>query len=100
MDKAFSLIFLVILMFTRSKCDISIIEDTGKSLKVAYNDVVIICHNCGDTENELVPLMKVGVGSFDASENLGNWIVNDTEISNIGLDLYTYGESMLNFLDK
>ena len=93
MDKSISYFALMLLMFTTSKCDISIIEDTGKSLKVAYNNVVIICHNCGD---ELVPLMKVGVGTFAASEHIGNWIVNDTEISSIGLDLYTYGQSISN----
>ena len=90
-------IFLLLLMlcFRYSNCDITIIEDTGKSLKVAFNDVLIICHNCGDSQDELVPLMKVGIGSFEGSEHIGNWILNDTEDSSIDLDLYAYGKSSL-----
>ena len=95
MDQKALFLLLLMLCFRYSKCDIAIIEDTGNSLKVAYNDVLIICHNCGDSQDELVPLIKVGMGNFEGSEHIGNWILNDTENSSIDLDLYSYGKSGL-----
>ena len=80
---------LMVQLFAISKGEISIIEATDASFKVAYNDVLIINHHTAD---ELTPLMSVGIGSFDGSEHIGNWILNDTEVSNIGLNLYTYGK--------
>ena len=95
MDHRALFLLLLMICFRYSNCDITIIEDTGNSLKVAFNDVLIICHNCGDSQDELVPLMKVGIGSFEGSEHIGNWILNDTEDSSIDLDLYSYGKSGL-----
>ena len=89
MNRIVSSFMLMVRLFAISKGEISIIEATDASFKVAYNDVLIINHHTAD---ELPHLMSVGIGSFDGSEHIGNWILNDTEVSNIGLNLYTYGK--------
>ena len=89
MNRILPSFLLIVQLFTISKGEISIIEATDASFKVAYNDILIINHHTAD---ELPPLMSVGIGSFDGSEHIGNWILNDTEVSNIGLNLYTYGK--------
>ena len=72
---------------------LEIIEDTGKSFKIAYEDVVIIDHNVKDPDNEFFPVMEIGIGSFDASEHLGNWKINDTVFQKMALDLYELGKN-------
>ena len=72
---------------------LEIIEDTGKSFKIAYEDVVIIDHNVKDPDNEFFPVMEIGIGSFDASEHLGNWKINDTVLKKMALDLYELGKN-------
>ena len=72
---------------------LEIIEDTGKSFKIAYDDVVIIDHNVNDPDNEFFPVMEIGIGSFDASEHLGNWKINDTVFQMMALDLYELGKN-------
>ena len=74
---------------------LEIIEDTGKSFKIAYDDVVIIDHNVNDPENEFFPVMEIGIGSFDASEHLGNWEINDTVFQKMALDLYELGKNYI-----
>ena len=93
MNRILPSFLLIVQLFTISKGEISIIEATDASFKVAYNDVLIIDHytsdDLPDAENHL---MRVGIGSFDGSEHIGNWILNDTEVSNIGLkDIFGQG---------
>ena len=72
---------------------LEIIEDTGKSFRIAYDDVVIIHHNVKDPDDEFFPVMQIGIGSFDASEHLGNWKINDTVSQIMALDLYELGKN-------
>ena len=72
---------------------LEIIENTVKSFKIAYEDVVIIDHNVKDPDNEFFPVMEIGIGSFDASEHLGNWKINDTVLKKTALDLYELGKN-------
>ena len=79
---------------TTVESKLEVIEDTGKSFKIAYNDVVIIDHNVKDPDVEFFPVMEIGIGSFYASEHLGNWKINDTVFQMMALDLYELGKTI------
>ena len=90
-----SLLCLTSLFFQNVFCKIEIIDDTGKSFKIYYNDVLIISHNVKDPELGLYPVMEVGVGEFEASDHLGNWQINDTVNQKLALDLYNLGKQLI-----
>ena len=90
-----SLLCLTTLIFQSVNCKIEIIDDTGKSFKISYNDVLIISHNVHEPELGLYPVMEVGVGEFEASDHLGNWQINDTVNQKLALDLYTLGKQLI-----
>ena len=87
-----SVLCLTTLIFQNVNCKIEIIDDTGKSFKISYNDVLIISHNVEDPELGLYPVMEVGVGEFEASDHLGSWKINDTINQKLALDLYKLGK--------